>query len=86
MNRKWYVLRSKPNKAFLFAPDETTTNMVHYSSRKRVLLEEMQGSGLRTVRRCRRSIVPRLPLFRFSLTHDYDMLPFVRQKILDAVL
>jgi len=31
-------------------------------------------------------IVPRLPSFRLSMPRDYDLLPVVRQKILEAVL
>jgi hypothetical protein len=31
-------------------------------------------------------IVPRRPSFRLSMPHEYDLLPLVRQKILEAVL
>jgi hypothetical protein len=32
------------------------------------------------------SIVPKLPAFRLSMPRDYDLLPIVRQKILETVL
>jgi hypothetical protein len=31
-------------------------------------------------------IVPQVPSFRLSMPHDYDLLPLVRQRILEAVL
>lgn len=31
-------------------------------------------------------IVPRIPAYRLSMPHDYDLLPLVRQKILEKVL
>jgi hypothetical protein len=120
---------------FLFSANAKTTDMAHYSSKKRVPLEEdampdsehgmpvlavivlspaREGSEVeleklsnreafiailkqtfqldptdieRMTRHAQRlgRIVPRLRAFRLTMPHDYDLLPLVRKKILEAV-
>jgi hypothetical protein len=120
----------------LFAGEQVTSPMAHYSSKWRVPLKESeslastdatpvlgvillsssgQNSGVTLERLSHREafiamlrqtfqlnptdlermtrhvqtlarLVPKVPAFRLSMPHDYDLLPLVRQTILDAVL
>ena len=120
----------------LFTAGQVTSPMAHYSSKRRVPLQESgslgsvdampvlavivlssagQTSDVRIEQLARREafmailkqtfhlnptglermtrhvqtlarIVPKVPAFRLSMPHDYDLLPLVRQKILEAVL
>lgn len=48
-------------------------------------LDVMDSKGIKRHMRELGRIVPRLPVYQLSMPHDYDLLPLVRQKIMDAV-